>query len=101
MFVAVPVVLLLLILAALIAVIWYRRYVCYLIAFYYPVRADCEGYAMESLDVFPRFKVHLLLLKYSTGGLLTSLVTGYLEVIFLLSQWLNECIHRISDRKAR
>ena len=54
--VAVPIVLLLLILAALIAVVWYRRYVCYLVALHYLVRADCKGYAMEVLNVFLRFK---------------------------------------------
>ena len=61
--VAVPVVLLLLILTAIIIVIvWYRRYVCYYIeAFYYPVRADCKGYAMEFIDVFLRFKFMLAL----------------------------------------
>ena len=61
--VAVPVVLLLLILAALIAVVWYRRYVCYLVTFYYPVRADCKGYAMEFLNVFLRFKFMLSLYR--------------------------------------
>jgi len=69
----VPVVLLLLILAAIIGVVWYWRYVGYLVAFYHTVRANCKGYVMKFLDacvseiqVFQVSPVWLLL-KYSGG----------------------------------
>ena len=47
-FFAIPVLLLMCIVGALVAIVWLKRYVCYLVEFYCIVRADCKAeYALE------------------------------------------------------